>query len=101
MSQICSEILNYNEECPPVSNLRPGMISSNSITITWDPTNAEHYIVKISEDFDTWSEVVVTELTMYTFINLNPDQTYYFQVTTYCDEEIISDSIIISIITLP
>jgi hypothetical protein len=94
-------VQSYNIDCLPTINVHPSYVGTTTIILNWELTGADFYYVSYGTIPYTWTTTSNLTTNTYTLTLLNPNTTYYFMVTTNCnDTETSSNSAIIIIKTL-
>lgn len=94
-------VQSWNTDCLPPINVHPSYVGTTTIILNWELTGADFYNVNYGTIPFTWTTTSNLTTNSYTLTLLSPNTTYYFMVTTNCnDTETSSNSAIIIIKTL-
>ena len=94
-------VQSYSTDCLPPINVHPSYVGTTTIILNWELTGADYYTVSYGTVPFSWTTTSNLTTNSYTLTLLSPNTTYYFMVTTNCnDTETSSNSAIIIIKTL-
>lgn len=78
-------VRNLNENCLPPINVHPSYVGTTTIILNWENTGADYYTVFYGTAPFSWLDSFNVTTNSNTFTFLNPDTTYYFMISTYCN----------------